>query len=211
MTRFLLVACILAMASACFQNNQGIPENLNNSATDSLGIINDPKNNLNIQTRSFSEIDSTGIVMFPLFMNESEHDDGSSLSYKKTTSGAAWNIIFLNGITNNYHLLSDKKMLIWNYNTRYNQGDVDLQSAGPYIYYIITTDDYNHDGRLSSEDPQYLFVSDKEGNHFRQISPSNYSVEEWKYIKPINKVIMTAKRDSDHNMKFDDRDEIASF
>ena len=206
----LLTAFILI---SCGQNNQEpqTQRNVDNTMVDTVTVLSDPKNNLNIQTNSFSEIDSSGILMFPLSMSETERD-GGSLSYKEMPSNSYWNIIFLNSKTNEYHLLSDKKMLIGNYDIKYSSNDnMDIAQTSRHIFYSITSDDFNKDKKLTDEDPKYLFVSDKEGNNFRQISPSNYNLQNWQFIKSVNKIVLTVRKDSDKNNKFDDKDEVTTF
>jgi len=213
MLRFIIFLSAVFTLISCGQNKQEVqtPQNPDNPVMDSVAVVNDPKNNLNIQTNSFSEIDSSGILMFPLSMGESERD-GGSLSYKEMPSNSYWNIIFLNSKTNEYHLLSDRKMLIRNYDFKYSSNNnVDIAQTSRQIFYSITSDDLNKDKKLTDEDPKYLFVSDKEGNNFRQISPSNYDLQNWQFIKSVNKVLMTVKKDSDKNNKFDEKDEVTTF
>ncbi|MBS1578003.1 MAG: hypothetical protein JST29_00010 [Bacteroidetes bacterium] len=209
--QFLFLAIIFILISCGQEQQEQTTEgNPTNAVVDSVAIINDPKNNLNIQTNSFSEIDSSGILMFPLSMGETERD-GGSFSYKEMPSNSYWNIVFLNSKTNEYHLLSERKMLINNYDVKYSSNTIDIPQTKNHIFYSITTDDYNKDKKLTQEDPNYLFVTDKNGNNFRQISPSNYHLQNWEFIKSVNKVIMTVKKDSDKNNKFDDNDEVTTF
>lgn len=213
MLRHIIFLSTIILLTSCGQNQQGQQNQTNADSTfiDSIAVLNDPKNNLNIQTNSFSEIDSSGILMFPLSMGESERD-GASLSYKEMPSNSFWNIIFLNSRTNEYHLLSDKKMLIRNYDFKYSSNaNLDIAQTNRHIFYSITSDDFNKDKKLTEEDPKYLFVSDKEGNDFRQISPSNYDLQNWQFIKSVNKVLLTVRKDSDKNNKFDDKDEVTTF
>ncbi len=202
----------LALVS-CGQTNQEplSEQNADNTVLDSAAVLSDPKNNLNVQTNSFSEIDSSGILMFPLSMGESERD-GGSLSYKEIPGNSFWNIIFLNRKTNEYHLLTERKMLIRNYDIKYTSDDnVNIAQTNRHIFYSITSEDYNKDKLITDEDPKYLFVSDKEGNNFRQISPANYDLQNWEFIKSVNKVLLTLKKDSDKNKKFDEKDEVTTF
>lgn len=213
MLRQIIFLSTILFLTSCGQNQQGKQDQSSADSTlvDSIAVLNDPKNNLNIQTNSFLEIDSSGILMFPLSMGESERD-GSSLSYKEMPSNSFWNIIFLNSRTNEYHLLSDKKMLIKNYDFKYNSnGNVDIAQTSRHIFYSITSDDFNKDRKLTDEDPKYLFISDKEGKNFRQISPSNYDLQNWQFIKSVNKVLLIVRKDSDKNNKFDDNDESTTF
>ncbi len=167
--------------------------------------------NLNIQTSSFTEIDSTGILIFPLQMGQNKRESGD-FSYKEMPNDGYWNIIFLNSNTNEYHLLTEKKILILDYDYKYNQEEgINLSQKTDHIFYNVRSSDYNHDKLINEEDPVYLCVSDKYGNNFRQISPANYSLNTWKYIQSSDKVIMTATKDSNDNKSFDNKDEILTF
>jgi hypothetical protein len=188
-------------------------KNSGSTAVDTVAIMNDPKNNLNIQTGSFTEIDSSGILMFPLTMGEAGRDKGS-FSYKDMPAASGyWNIIFYNAKTGAYHLLGEQKMLISSFEPRYSSGGniPVMPSLAKYIFYQVITTDYNNDKLLNSDDPQYLFISDKEGNNFRQLSPAGCNLRSWNFIKSANKVLITATKDSDNNKKFDEKDELLVF
>jgi hypothetical protein len=212
MTRELLFLFSLSLLVSCGSNGkrQQVESN-GNPTSDSLAVVNDPKNNLNLQISSFSEIDTSGVLMFPLSMAETEGKRGR-LSYKEMPRNRYWNIIFYNSKTKEQHLLSERKMLIERYDYEYGSGESSLISQTPnHIFYTIRTDDFNKDKKLTEIDPQYLFVSDKFGNNFTQVSPTNYNLNNWKYVRSSNKVILTVGKDSDKNNRFDNSDEIATF
>jgi hypothetical protein len=212
MTKHFLYILTLTLFISCGQNsNQQQEQTQVNPTLDSLTVVNDPKNNLNIQTITFSEIDSSGVLMFPLSMGESERE-GGSLSYKEMPNNGFWNIIFYDSKTKEYHLLSERKMVIGNYDYKYGSSDThNISQTTNHIFYTVRTDDFNKDKKLTDQDPQYLFISDKLGDNFRQISPTNYNLNNWEIIKSSNKVIMTVVKDSDKNIKFDNSDEITTF
>jgi len=198
---------------SCRQKTEQQETNSSDStAVDSVAIINNPKNNFNVQTNSFTEIDSSGIIMFPLSMSESGRYGGESSYYKEIPQNSYWNIIFYNSKTSAYHLLSDRKMLIKNFDIKYSSANyLDIGYTGKYILYRVTVEDYNMDKKLNSDDPEYLFVSDKEGNNFRQLSPEDYDLKSWLFVKSTNKILMAVAKDSDHNKIFEDKDEITTF
>jgi hypothetical protein len=123
-----------------------------------------------------------------------------------------WNMIFLDSNTNEYHLLTEKKILILDYDYKYNTEEgINIAKKTDHIFYNVRSFDYNQDKLINEKDPIYLFVSDRFGKNFRQISPTNYSLNSWKYIQSSNKVVMTATKDSNNNKLFDDKDEILTF
>lgn len=180
------------------------------TGTDSAAVVNNPKNNLTIQASSFTEVDSSGILMFPLSMGETRWEKGS-VSYKDMPAGRYWNIIFHNAKTGAHHLLSEQKMLISSFESKYSSDGGGVAYSAKYIFYQVITDDYNNDKKLDGDDPQYLFVSDKEGNNFRLVSPPGYDMRNWQFIKSAGKVLITATKDSDNNKKFGENDELVVF
>ena len=193
------------------ETQQGSSNISDSTVVDTLAFLNDLKSNLNIQTNSINEIDSSGIIMFPLSMGETSRY-GDRLSYKEVPSNSYWNVIFYNSNTTNFHLLSERKMLIRNFEYNYSGGgSVGIEETTKHIFYKTTVEDYNKDKKLTTDDPEYLFVSNKEGKNFRQISPNNYNLKSWQFIKSSNKVIMTLTKDIDNNAEFGDKDEVVSF
>ena len=175
-------------------------------------------------------IDSSIYVMYPLIL---KHSDEPERSYGSSSSGSPttyWNIIFYNTGNGQCHLLNDSlKIVIYSYNPR-NVSESASSSSSSYsssgfddfpesgynqvnrlIYYSITTTDFNKDGKLNSLDPGYLFISDKAGRHFKQISPDNMNVESWKTIKGTNKILIMVTKDTNGDKKFDAKDETIPF
>ncbi|WP_435523354.1 hypothetical protein [Chryseobacterium indoltheticum] len=150
----------------------------------------------------------SGVLMFPLGETKREYES----SYKDIPAYNYWNIMFYNSNTNNYYLLTKDKILIESFNEDYYDGVETVSTHKTnYLFYTARSLDYNKDKLLNHQDPLYLYVSDKEGKNFRQLSPTNYNLENWKYIKSTNKVVFSASKDSNNNNLFDDKDEIAAF
>ena len=198
----LFIMMVTLFASCGKSNTQTANE------TDTI-VVNDPKSLLNVQTNSFSEIDSSGIFIFPLSMAESGRST-VDYSYKEIPYGY-WNVIFYNSKTSEYHLLSDRKMIIEDVDAQYGDEPYTNSRSKEYIFFVVRTDDFNKDRKITDQDPRYLFISDKAGNNFKQISPVGYNLNTWQFVNASNTVILTAARDSDNNSKFNKSDEIAAF
>lgn len=181
----------------------------NSPSVESKDANSNAKNNLNIQASTFVEIDTTSILLFPLSIPESRENDKSS-TYKKIEDGSYWNIIFLNSRTNEYQLLTDKKVLIKNYIVP-TENNALKNTTPTCLFFTIIAEDYNKDKKLTNEDPAYLFVTDKFGKNLKQISPGGYHLLNWHYVKSSNKVIMTVQKDSNANGKFENGEEISHF
>lgn len=164
------------------------------------------------------EIDSSEYVMYPLILEDNTEKEYGS--FGKGSRVTYWNIVFYNTGNGAYHLLDDKrKMIIYAYGP-YNSDDIDSPSSpnvkgnmdigqnhvDKLLYYSIITTDFNQDGILNSKDPGYLFISDKAGKHFKQISPDKMSVDSWQPIRNTNKILIHVIADSNKDKKFSAED-----
>jgi len=164
-------------------------------------------------------IDSSVYVMYPLMLEDNDEERGIvSKSYGSQI--VYWNIVFYNTENGEYHLLdSNRRMAIHSYaqgNIRSTSGSTTFNAPGysqadKLIYYWVTTTDYNRDEKINLVDPKYLFISDKEGKNFKQISPDNFNVVNWQVINGTNKILIQAVKDVNNDKKFDKEDEAVPF
>lgn len=160
--------------------------------------------------------DSSDWVLYPLRLEELEETEKGlkSSEYGRESAYAYWNIAFFNTETKETRLLSDSlKMLINAIHTENEEDDPSGQRNDKndrLIYYTLTKTDYNQDGKLTSDDPVYLFVSDLSGRNFKQVSPDNLNLIHWERYK-TNEILIQAHKDSNNDKKFNGDDEIISF
>lgn len=168
-------------------------------------------------------IDSSVYVMYPLTLNNNEEEKRGfieSSSYSSPT--IYWNIIFYNTANGEYHLLEEKrKMVIYSYNPRNSNNYSTSSSSSDFnkylesgynyvdklLYYSVTVLDFNNDGKLNAQDPSYLFISDKAGRNFKQVSPDNVNVTDWQTIKGTNKILIQVTKDTNNDKVFNNIDE----
>ena len=158
-------------------------------------------------------IDSSHIIIYPLLFEKISYESyGSSGGGEKTSY---WNLIFYNTETAQQHLLtSDKKILIYSINlssssSSSSSGDIWTNGINIFksnIIYTAVSKDYNSNNQLDQDDPNYLYVSDKEGNSFRQISPEDYNITSWDVVKGTSKISMQGQKDVNGDKKFDAND-----
>jgi hypothetical protein len=75
------------------------------------------------------------------------------------------------------------------------------------LFYQITVDDFNQNGTLDKDDPNYLFMSDENGENLQQISPDKIDVRDWKFLdKEHSLVEIDGKTDSNNDGTFDGHD-----
>lgn len=160
-------------------------------------------------------IDSSHIVIYPLVLEKEAYGSGfSSGSGGQRTS--YWNLVFYNTETQNQNLLTtDKKILISSINfgssssSSYSSDDLWTNGINVYknnIIYTVVANDYNANKQLDGNDPTYLFVSNRDGTNFRQISPDNYNINSWEVVKGTTKIIMQGQKDNNGDKVFNEND-----
>lgn len=166
-------------------------------------------------------IDSSVYVMYPLPFKNNEEEKRPFLESSYSNPTTYWNIIFYNTANGEYHLLDDKrKMVIYSYSPR-NSNDYSTSTSSDcnnylesgynqvdkLLYYSVTVLDFNNDGKLNAQDPSYLFISDKAGRNFKQVSPDNVNVTDWQTIKGTNKILIQVTKDTNNDKIFNNLDE----
>ena len=207
---FLLVTVVFLLSCNNSNSNKQTSGKAAKSLLDTTTMFGKAATDVSVQTKTFLEVDSSGILMFPLSFGEANSE--SSVFYSKSGSAKIWNIVFYNSNTAQYHLLGNKKMIFHNLEAAYNADTtVKLAFQKDYIFYEVIADDFNNDGKLTEEDPRYLFLSDKAGLGFKQVSPAGTNLINWKYIGATRKIVMSVLKDTDKNKKFDDLDAVFSY
>lgn len=174
---------------------------------------------VNSQQIIFAEpeiLDSSNIIIYPLILEKESYGKsyGSSSGGQRTSY---WNLIFYNTETQNQSLLTmDKKILIYSMNfgsSSSSSSSADIWTDGINVFkeniiYTAVARDYNSNKKLEQDDPTYLFVSNREGINFRQISPDNYNISSWEVVKGTTKVIMQGQKDDNGDKIFNELDAI---
>lgn len=156
-------------------------------------------------------IDSSHIVIYPLIFQKESYGGsyGSSGGGQRTSY---WNLLFYNTETQNQNLLTtDRKILIYSINFGSTSSSDNLWRNGISVYkdniiYTAVAKDYNVNKQLDENDPTYLFVSNRDGTKFRQISPDNYNINAWEVIMGTTKIIMQGQKDDNGDKVFNDND-----
>lgn len=208
---FKLLAVICITISACGSE----PKNAGEETLSDTSAVSDKSVSYNLDSDNTVQIDSSEYVMYPLANKQQDDDSGSFISKDRGTN-TYWNIIFYNTATKKSHLLNDsKKMVIVSYNQdnsdSYSSGkskyqSLDITQVKSYIFYSVITTDFNKDGRLDYHNPAYLFISDKQGNNFKQISPDYKNVVNWQLIEKSGAVLFNTVTDKNNDKVFDEKD-----
>ena len=125
-------------------------------------------------------------------------------------------MIFYNTDNNTQHLLvNDKKIVIHaiKRSDSYSSSSDNFWVGGVNIFknnifYDVVSKDFNQNNFLDDADPTYLYVSDKEGNYFRSLSPENYNIISWEVVKGTSKIILQGQKDVNGDKKFDQNDPV---
>ena len=124
-------------------------------------------------------------------------------------------MIFYNSTTNqSKKLLEGKLALIAPFLTKRNsyyntekEPDVTNNILPHHIIYSIRMEDFNGDKVIDSDDPSYLFISNKTGDNLRQVTPNGFHVLSWTVSKDKKTILVKAQHDKNKNRKFGNGDD----
>ncbi len=206
------LACILFLLFSCKAPNEEASKPNNQEAEKSTAPSSISSKEQEALPIAFEEIDTSGILMSPLRgISDGGRESIINWDYKDG-GGNFWNILFYNSKTGETNMLTDKKVVFRSYDLQNSSsGESAVGLNANYIFYTAITDDVDKDKKLTPQDASYLFVSDKLGKGFRQISPTNFHVKRWQFIKSANIVLLTTVADSDKNGVFDIKDKTHFF
>ena len=148
-------------------------------------------------------IDTASTIAFPLTMKE-DNLEVKVLGNTNTprSQPVFWNILFYNPHTETIHLLdSTKRMNIYQVKPSSNMHAVNK------IYYLISVNDMNEDGKLDNTDPKYLYSTDRFGNGLKQITPNDVSVSSWMELENHN-LLINIIRDNNNDKRFNESDAV---
>lgn len=91
------------------------------------------------------------------------------------------------------------------YSSDNNYQTLGVTQTKGYILYSVVSSDFNKDGKLDYYDPKYLFISDKQGNNFKQISPDNKNVLNWQLVEKTGIILFNTVTDKNNDKAFDER------
>jgi len=81
-----------------------------------------------------------------------------------------------------------------------------IYTFNDYLLYEVINEDYNQDGKLSTDDPIYLYASKYDGTGLVQITPRFYTNKNYKYFKKEKMILAVLLNDSNGDKKFDNED-----
>lgn len=163
-------------------------------------------------------LEGSDYVLYPLQLKRDDEEDYIMGSYGRSGRDVYWNIAFYNPGTGEYHLLDEsRKFVIYSFGSTSPSGNSHGYQAGgspqsiahndSLLYYSVVSLDYNKDGALNPKDPTYLFVSDRAGRKFRQISPEGFDVTDWRSLPGTAKILLTGRKDDNADNRFNSDDE----
>jgi hypothetical protein len=114
--------------------------------------------------------------------------------------GDVRNMIFYNKFSKEYYRLLNEDLRISRFIIHY-EFNPDL------IFYEIIKSDFNGDSSMTIADGVTLFVSNKDGKNFKQVSPDNEQFLVYNYYAETQSLLIKSRKDSDHDNQFTNVDE----
>lgn len=159
-------------------------------------------------------LDSTSQILIPISTELLERKTSYSKDgYYSDDFPRYWNVLFYNRSTGKTNLLTNQKFRISeiyakNSNDEYREKENILNGK---ILYEISDIDYNKDGKLNSHDPEFLFISELDGNGLQRISPKNEDLVHYEVILKSREIIFETRRDINNDSIFNSKDEFVWY
>lgn len=163
-------------------------------------------------------LDSSEYLLIPIsansinrskgFISSSRYTDEYGNSYEKGVGGQYWNVIFYNRQTGIARLLTESKYRISEINPpggNYRQRQGSLRTK---ILYKLSDIDYNQDQHMNHHDPEYLFVSDLNGENLERLSPPDEDLQYYEVIPEADQILFRTRRDTERDSVFNEKDEV---
>lgn len=159
------------------------------------------------------QIDSSAYFLIPRLVDSDNQD-----AYGKGKGNLPWDsyseIFFYNASNDQTKkLFNGHLVLINSFTTRRNyyenvkEPDTPPNILPDHILYIARTDNFNKDNGLDTDDPQYLYLSSKTGDHLKQITPKGMNVVSWTLSKDKKMLLVKLQNDKNGNKKFGSGDD----
>ena len=159
------------------------------------------------------QIDSSDYYLIPELVDNDNKD-----AYGKGVGLFNWgdyiDIYFYNSTTKQTKRLFDKQLaLIQSFNKRdyyYYKGretEIPANILPKHIVYLARTENFNGDHALDNQDPVYLYISTKTGDHLTQVTPKGFYVISWTISKDKKMILVKGKNDKNNNKKFGNGDD----
>ncbi|MDQ3100751.1 MAG: hypothetical protein M3R08_05145 [Bacteroidota bacterium] len=146
------------------------------------------------------QLDSGTHALIPMSIRTDRGSRLGSSSYYEESSPRFWNVLFMDLLTLETHLLTERKM-------RIQEIHLYTRDKGPvlsqHVLYTITDQDVNKDGRLDHDDPSHLSISDQAGRELRAVSPINEDLQGWDVLHGHDRIVIRTRPDANGDNKYE--------
>ena len=153
------------------------------------------------------QVDSSNIFIIPVGSCSNITSIYGNENYLPHTNDYA-NVVFYNSKENkSFYLLKDNLGKIQLGENKYmNIYSMKEYSTKKNLFFMIKMVDYNKDGVIDSDDPFYLYATDKNGNNLTQITPDNCAVISYHIYQDQNIILVKMLIDSNNDHLFTNKD-----
>ncbi|MDH5379312.1 MAG: hypothetical protein OEW75_00570 [Cyclobacteriaceae bacterium] len=155
----------------------------------------------------FEVLDTTGYILIPVEWES----NGKVDNIKVYGNNSDINIFFYNPVTEEKRFLfQDSVQIITRKSGYLLQNHYNDTTKRPlnweYLYFTVKNTDYNRNGELNQDDPSSLYQAKYDGTEVTRITPANYYLKKYEYIKQFNIIIAVLEKDENGDGKFDKND-----
>lgn len=210
--RPLAALVLLGSMAACSDNPTQHPTaNPGGSAVPDTAAVRKAAQEFRVHYNPPQDLDSTDFYFQPVSVVPLEEERSSrsklfsSSSYESEyearpndIEGTCYNLLFFQKSTLQEHaLLPHGRFVISEIDTNKKP-----DARWPYLFYTIIKADTNADGKQDGDDASALFVSDRSGRQFRQLTPDGTRLESRQLLPKTNLLLVEVRPDTNRDRKY---------
>ncbi|MDF7810385.1 hypothetical protein [Hymenobacter sp. YC55] len=206
--RSLAVLAFLGFLTACSDGTSRRPAPATANAAPNAAAVQKAAQEFRVHYNRPVDLDSTDFYYQPVSVvplaGETQSRILSSSSYESEYSntsgieGTCYNVLFFQKSTMEEHaLLPHGRFVISEIDT-----DKKPDARWPFLFYTLIKADTNADGAQNDEDASALFVSDRSGRQFRQLTPDGTRLESRQLLQKSTLLLMEVRPDTNQDREF---------
>jgi len=149
--------------------------------------------------------DSTSTIMIPVRYNSSLYSTNKIALMNEVYA----NVLFYNFKTDTYHKMFEEDTYINGFpetKSIVSMSNSTVLSHEKWNFFFVKTQDFDKSGRVDSGDPSVLFVTDKQGNNKKELTPDDQNAVALYLFPKLDIALIKMQRDHDGDYNFESGD-----
>jgi hypothetical protein len=213
----IILFSLISFLFSCNRNNSSFSEAEPVTSQDTLELKENIAEKLKLTIRNSEWVQHSNLLIYPVNVSNG-NDRKDYIKSEGYYINEICNLLFYHLKTGEkYELFPDKQVIVVAYQSQpwFNESTSEQQKKAVLsanwrddkLFYTIIDTDINQNGKLDSNDPHYLYMSDLDGKNLKKISPTGINMESWHFINAEKtRLELRGVSDTNGDKKYDFQD-----